>query len=65
MLFDYLELELGLCQALLIQLHFYCSANRGDSLDREIDNESRQTDDLIILVCSAFNAFSLTTYNCI
>ena len=28
----------------------FCSANRGDSLDREIDNENRQTNDFIFLV---------------
>ncbi|KAG6782852.1 hypothetical protein POTOM_012277 [Populus tomentosa] len=27
----------------------FCSANRGDSLDREIDNENRQTNDFIVL----------------
>lgn len=27
-----------------------CSANRGDSLDKAIDNENSQTNDFIILV---------------
>jgi hypothetical protein len=30
---------------------FSCSANPGDNLDRGIDNENRQSNDFIILVC--------------
>ena len=41
-----------------------CSANQGDSLDRAIINENRQTNDFIILVRSMVNyKFSSVFHN--
>lgn len=46
----------------LANIYLPSSANRGDSLDKEIETESSQTNDFIILVCWIFDNFTQTSF---
>lgn len=55
------EIVQGLARSIITDYMFLSSANRGDSLDKGIDNEDKQTNDFLILVClsGSLNSYSI------